>query len=128
MSTEYSHPQALAGRAVIVTGAAQGVGKGIAGALLQRGASVLMVDRQGDVLAATSDEFAAAGLPAESLVVDLRDPASPGRIVGAALAAFGRIDALVNNAIATNEPKPLVDIDAADYDFVFDVGPRARSS
>ena len=125
MSADYSHAQALAGRAVIVTGAAQGVGKGIAGALLQRGAAVLMVDRAQDVLAATSEEFGAAGLTAESLVVDLRDPASPAQIVDAALNAFGRIDALVNNAIATNEPKPLVDIDAADYDLVFDVGPRA---
>jgi NAD(P)-dependent dehydrogenase (short-subunit alcohol dehydrogenase family) len=125
VSADYSHAQALAGRAVIVTGAAQGVGKGIAGALLQRGAAVLMVDRAQDVLAATSEEFGAAGLTAESLVVDLRDPASPAQIVDAALNAFGRIDALVNNAIATNEPKPLVDIDAADYDLVFDVGPRA---
>lgn len=32
---------------------------------------------------------------------------------------------LVNNAIATNEPKPMVDVDATDYDLVFDVGPRA---
>jgi NAD(P)-dependent dehydrogenase (short-subunit alcohol dehydrogenase family) len=123
--TEYSHAQALAGRAVIVTGAAQGVGKGIAGALLSRGASVLLVDRQAETLAATEAEFAAAGGAAESLVVDLRDPSGPRQIVDTALGAFGGIAALVNNAIATNEPKPLVDIDTADYDLVFDVGPRA---
>jgi NAD(P)-dependent dehydrogenase (short-subunit alcohol dehydrogenase family) len=121
----YSHPRALAGRTVIVTGAAQGVGNGIAGALLSRGASVLLVDRQAETLASTSAEFAAAGWAAESLVVDLRDPSGPRQIVEAALSTFGGIDALVNNAIATNEPKPMVDIDAADYDLVFDVGPRA---
>jgi NAD(P)-dependent dehydrogenase (short-subunit alcohol dehydrogenase family) len=125
MSDGYSHPKALTGRAVIVTGAAQGVGKGIAGALLERGAAVLMVDRNADVLAETSNEFAAAGFSAESFLADLRDPASPGSIVAAALSAFGKVDALVNNAIATNEPKPLVDIDGDDYDLVFDVGPRA---
>ena len=125
MSSGYAHPQSLAGRAAIVTGAAQGVGKGIAGALLSRGASVLLVDHQGDTLRSTSDGFVAAGLAAESLVADLRDPASPRQVVEAALAAFGRIDALVNNAIATNEPKPFVEIGMDDYELVFDVGPRA---
>lgn len=121
----YAHPQSLADRSVIVTGAAQGVGRGIAQALLERGASVLLVDRSSDGLAATTDEFATAGWPSESIMVDLRDPASPRRIVDAALTKFGRIDALVNNAIATNEPKSLVDIGSDDYDLVFDTGPRA---
>ena len=90
-----------------------------------RGAAVLLVDRSDDVLASTAAEFVAAGLRAESLVADLREPSSPHAIVDAAVSTFGRVDALVNNAIATNEPKPLVDIDAVDYDLVFDVGPRA---
>ncbi|MCP9275217.1 SDR family NAD(P)-dependent oxidoreductase [Mycolicibacterium arenosum] len=122
---DYTHPRALAGRAAIVTGAAQGVGRGIAGALVSRGASVLLVDHQEDALALATAEFAAAGFAAEALTADLRDPDSPRRIVDAAVAAFGRVDALVNNAIATNEPKALVDIDPDDYDLVFDVGPRA---
>lgn len=121
----YSHQGSLAGRSVIVTGAAQGVGKGIAGALLERGASVLLVDVKADVLADTVGEFATAGWPSEFVVADLRAPDSPGEIVGAAIERFGRVDALVNNAIATNEPKPLVDMTFEDYDLVFDVGPRA---
>lgn len=116
---------ALSGRAVIVTGTAQGVGKGIAAALLERGASVLLVDRDADVFAANVDEFGSAGWVSEYLVADLRDPNSPGLIVDAALSRFGKVDALVNNAIATNEPKALVDITTEDYDLVFDVGPRA---
>ena len=64
MSTGFSHPQSLADRTAIVTGAAQGVGKGIA-------------------------------------------------------------RALINNAVATNEPKPFVDITVEDYDLVFDTAPRA---
>jgi NAD(P)-dependent dehydrogenase (short-subunit alcohol dehydrogenase family) len=125
MTADYSHPRSLAGRAVIVTGAAQGVGKGVAGALLERGASVLLVDHQVDELAATVSEFTTAGWTSESIVADLRDPASPRKIIDAALAGYGRVDALVNNAIATNEPKPLTDITSDDYDLVFDVGPRA---
>lgn len=125
MNGPYSHPQSLAGRVAIVTGAAQGVGKGIAGALLARGASVLMVDNQAEALGVTADEFETSGFVGECLVTDLRDPASPRHVVATALTMFGTVDALVNNAIATNEPKALVDVDAADYDLVFDVGPRA---
>jgi NAD(P)-dependent dehydrogenase (short-subunit alcohol dehydrogenase family) len=122
---EYYHSRSLAGRAVIVTGAAQGVGRGIAGALLDRGADVLMVDVNGDKLASTVDAFGAAGLTGTPFTADLRDLASPDRIVEAAVASFGRIDALVNNAVATNEPKPMVDVVIDDYDLVFDTGPRA---
>jgi NAD(P)-dependent dehydrogenase (short-subunit alcohol dehydrogenase family) len=125
VSAEYSHRQSLEGRAVIVTGAAQGVGKGIAGALLERGASVLLVDNNADVIDKTVGEFASAGWVSESLVMDLRDSASSQAIVDHALSRFGKVDALVNDAIATNEPKALVDITIEDYDLVFDVGPRA---
>jgi NAD(P)-dependent dehydrogenase (short-subunit alcohol dehydrogenase family) len=121
----FSHPQSLAGRSAIVTGAAQGVGKGIAAALLSRGAAVLLVDRHDDKLAATSAEFAEAGFTPESLPADLRDPRSPRLIVDSAMTAFSRIDALINNAVATNEPKPFVDITVDDYDLVFDTAPRA---
>ena len=125
MSAGFSHPQSLAGRTAIVTGAAQGVGKGIAQALLGRGATVLLVDRQEDKLAATSAEFAESGFTFESLRADLRDPLSPSKIVDAALTTYGRIDALINNAVATNEPKPFVDITLDDYDLVFETASRA---
>lgn len=125
MSSEYAHSRSLADRVAIVTGAAQGVGKGIAGALLERGARVLLVDNKAPELATTADEFATAGWHSESFLTDLRDAASPSAIIEAALASFGRVDALINNAISTNEPKALVDIDSGDYDLVFDVGPRA---
>ena len=86
---------------------------------------MLLVDRNADTLKTTSEEFGTEGWSAESLVADLRDPSAPDHVIATALTRFGTIDALVNNAIATNEPKPLVEIDSADYDLVFDVGPRA---
>src|SRR5437588_8567867 len=114
----------MRGHVAIVTGAAQGVGKGIAAALLERGASVLLVDILGDVLGATTDELQTLG-PAEKLVADLRDPDSARRIAAAAVDAFGTVHGLVNNAIATNEPKAFVDITAGDLALGYDVGPRA---
>ena len=50
----YSHPDSMREHVAIVTGAAQGVGKGIAAALLERGASVLLVDILDEKLSATT--------------------------------------------------------------------------
>jgi NAD(P)-dependent dehydrogenase (short-subunit alcohol dehydrogenase family) len=120
----YSHPASMHGHVAIVTGAAQGVGKGIAAALLERGAAVLLVDIKDDVLATTAAELTKMGR-AEKLVADLRDPGSAPRIVASAIDAFGTVHGLVNNAIATNEPKPFVDVTTEDLALGYDVGPRA---
>ncbi|RAU98802.1 SDR family NAD(P)-dependent oxidoreductase [Mycobacterium colombiense] len=120
----YSHPDSMRGHVAIVTGAAQGVGKGVATALLERGAKVLLVDIQEEVLDRTCAELEAIG-PAEQLVANLRDPQSAARIAAAAVDAFGTVHGLVNNAIATNEPKAFVDITTEDLALGYDVGPRA---
>ena len=54
----YWHPDSLRGKVAIVTGAARGVGKGVSAALLERGASVLLVDVAADQLSSTTSEFA----------------------------------------------------------------------
>ena len=121
----YWHPDSLRGKVAIVTGAARGVGKGVSAALLERGASVLLVDVNADQLASTTAEFVDAGHPAAQLVADLRDPEAAGRIVATALGTFGALHGLVNNAIATNEPKRFTDITVDDFALVSDIGPRA---
>ncbi|OBJ84226.1 SDR family NAD(P)-dependent oxidoreductase [Mycobacterium asiaticum] len=120
----YSHARSLDGHVAIVTGAAQGVGKGVAAALLERGAAVLLVDIQGEKLAATATELGAPGR-VEQIEADLRDPDSAPRIVARAVEAFGTVHGLVNNAIATNEPKAFVDITTDDLALGYEVGPRA---
>lgn len=119
----YWHPGSLTGVRVIVTGAARGVGRGVTAALLERGATVLMVDRD-PAVADVAGEFD-AGDRATALVADLCDRSSYQRIVDEAVRVMGGIDALINNAIATNEPKPFTDITQEDFDLVFDTGPRA---
>jgi NAD(P)-dependent dehydrogenase (short-subunit alcohol dehydrogenase family) len=121
----YSHPDSLRGQAAIVTGAARGIGRGIAEALLERGASVLLVDISAEHLAATTEELSAAAYPAEELVADLRDPDAPQRIIATAIERFGAIHGLVNNAMATREPKPFTDITDSDFMLDHEVGPRA---
>ena len=114
----------MSGHVAVVTGAAQGVGKGVATALLERGASVLLVDIQDEKLAATTSELKALG-PAEQLVADLRVPESAQLIAAAAVDAFGAVHGLVNNAIATNEPKSFANITLEDFALGHEVGPRA---
>jgi NAD(P)-dependent dehydrogenase (short-subunit alcohol dehydrogenase family) len=121
----YTHPDSMRGHVAIVTGAARGVGKGVSAALLERGASVLLVDITADVLEATTAEFTAAGHHAEHLVADIRDPDNAARIVAAAVDAFGGVHGLVNNAVATNEPKRFVELTVDDLALDYDVGPRA---
>ncbi|MCP2169458.1 NAD(P)-dependent dehydrogenase, short-chain alcohol dehydrogenase family [Goodfellowiella coeruleoviolacea] len=100
---------APAGRAVIVTGAGTGIGRATAQRFADEGASVLAVGRTGTTLAQTARDRPAI----HPLVADVTDPDGPARVVDAALAVFGRIDVLVNNAAITR-PAPLGQIDRAD--------------
>ncbi|MGX6606433.1 SDR family NAD(P)-dependent oxidoreductase [Micromonosporaceae bacterium Da 78-11] len=116
--TAYARPDALAGRTAIVTGAGQGIGRGIAEALAERGASLLLTD-VADKVTAIAEE-----LGGRAVVADLRDADAPERIVQGALTAFGRIDILVNNAVALR-PGAFHEQDDEAYDLVFDTGPKA---
>jgi len=88
----------LSNKVAIVTGASRGIGKAIAEMLSAEGMKVSLVARSRLEL-----ETLAKSLPNESLVqaVDLREPDSANRVVSAAIAEFGKLDLLVNNAGAT---------------------------
>ncbi len=97
--TEHAENSAvLAGRVVIVTGAAGGIGRATALAAGAAGASVVVSDVQQDGAVATAKELEAAGVPSLSVRCDVSDPADAEALIGAAIARFGRIDVLVNNA------------------------------
>src|SRR5688572_24870929 len=89
----------LAGRAAIVTGSSRNIGRAIAVALGEGGASVL-VHARGDRDGAqeTAELVRRAGGAAAVATGDLADPATPQRLVDEALAAFGRLDIVVANA------------------------------
>lgn len=77
----------LAGRAYVVTGASRGLGLAAATVLAAEGASVVLAARDADAV-----QQAAAGLGAVGVAADLGDPATPDRLVAAALEAYGRLD------------------------------------
>jgi len=88
----------LAGKVAIVTGASRGIGRAIAQTLAAEGMRLILAARSGDLL----DDLAAS-LDTDCLVqaVDLRASDAPEAVVAAAVAQFGQLDLLVNNAGAT---------------------------
>ena len=85
----------LDGKAAIVTGSARGIGRATAELLSAEGARVLINDLDGDLA-----ELAAAEIDGETAVFagDLTADGAPEALVGAAIAAFGQLDIVVNNA------------------------------
>ncbi|MFF8958899.1 SDR family NAD(P)-dependent oxidoreductase [Streptomyces sp. NPDC014894] len=93
------------GHAVLVTGAARGIGAATARRLAAEGARVLVSDRDADEAAKT-----AATIPgAESVGCDVADPAQVEAAVAYAVERFGRLDVLVNNAFSAAEDTPLIE-------------------
>jgi len=89
----------IEGRVAIVTGGSRGIGRAVAERLCREGAHVAVCARNRDSLAEAQRAIEAVGAGRVLTVeADLTDPAAAGRVVDAAVAAWGRIDILVNNA------------------------------
>ncbi|KAB2966201.1 1,6-dihydroxycyclohexa-2,4-diene-1-carboxylate dehydrogenase [Zoogloea sp.] len=100
-----SRADRFTGKSVIVTGAAQGIGRGVAMAVAAEGGRVLAVDRSavvGEVVA----EIVAAGGTALPFQADLETFAGASAMVAEAVTCFGRLDVLINNVGGTIWAKP----------------------
>jgi NAD(P)-dependent dehydrogenase (short-subunit alcohol dehydrogenase family) len=85
-------------RVAIITGAGSGIGRATALVLSGKGYRCLLAGRREAAIRATAAEAAASGGTAEAIVADIRGPEDRDAIVKRCLAAFGRLDVLVNNA------------------------------
>lgn len=85
-------------RVVIVTGASSGLGVAFAKACAEAGADVVLAARRADRLRETAATVRAAGRRAVVVPTDVSDPLQCAALVAAALAEFGKVDVLVNNA------------------------------
>ncbi|GED97116.1 SDR family NAD(P)-dependent oxidoreductase [Gordonia crocea] len=85
-------------KVVIVTGASSGLGVAFATAFAEAGADVVIAARRVDRLAETAQAIEATGRKALAVACDVADQAACQHVVDEAIATFGRVDVLVNNA------------------------------
>jgi meso-butanediol dehydrogenase/(S,S)-butanediol dehydrogenase/diacetyl reductase len=83
----------LEGRVALVTGATRGIGRAVAEELARQGARLVLTGRTKEAV-----EAVAGPLGAQAVILDVTDPGAAEQAVEAAVAAFGRLDVLVNNA------------------------------
>jgi NAD(P)-dependent dehydrogenase (short-subunit alcohol dehydrogenase family) len=88
----------LAGKVIVVTGAAQGIGRGCAEVLASEGARVVIGDVREDDGEAAAAAIRSGGGTALFQPVDVVEEAQCAALIDAAVAAYGRLDGLVNNA------------------------------
>jgi 3-oxoacyl-[acyl-carrier protein] reductase len=96
--SQYCNSLDFSGRSVIVTGGASGIGRLIALTFAAHDASVVIADLNDEGANAVAAEINSAGGRAMAIHSDLGDPAAPGAIIQAALAAFGGVDVVIHNA------------------------------
>lgn len=118
----------LAGRVVIVTGGAHGIGRTYCEGLAREGARVVVADVDGAAATAVADALCASGLEALAIGTDVSDEASAVAMAERTLERFGRIDVLVNNAaIFSTIPirrVPIEEITLAEWEQVMAVNLR----
>ncbi|WP_354673736.1 SDR family oxidoreductase [Cupriavidus alkaliphilus] len=121
MSTQRFDPTHVA----VVTGAARGIGLGIAMQLARQGLTVALLDRDGGALDEAVGTLAAAGLNAFGATADLTDSAAVNDAFAQVAARAGRVDYLVNNAGAVRDMRFLKMSDD-DWDLVIDTNLRSQ--
>jgi NAD(P)-dependent dehydrogenase (short-subunit alcohol dehydrogenase family) len=119
----HSYPE-LAGRVVIVTGAAGGLGRAVADGFAAQGAHLVLCDLDAGALGLAGDGQAAPPDRVLAVAADLRDPAACEALVDAAASHFGRIDVLVNNAAVLHR-MPIEQVTPKVFDEVVAVNLRA---
>jgi 3-oxoacyl-[acyl-carrier protein] reductase len=112
----------LKDRVAIVTGAASGFGAEIARQYVAEGAKVAVADIDAAGAKAVAAQLGEAAI---AVACDVSKRADVDAAVAATLARFGRIDIAVNNAGFTHRNQPLLDVDEATFDRVFDVNVKS---
>jgi dihydroxycyclohexadiene carboxylate dehydrogenase len=106
------HPERFKDKVMVVTGAAQGIGRGVALAAAREGAQLVLADRSPLVIE-TAQEAAALGAQVVVCEVDLETWSGAQELAGRAIENYGRIDILVNNVGGTIWVKPYQEYEEA---------------
>jgi 3-oxoacyl-[acyl-carrier protein] reductase len=104
------------GSTVLITGAANGMGRATAEVFAEAGAHVAVTDLAAEAVGEVADDLTHRGYSAEAWPLDVADPAAITAVVAAVAARFGGLDVLVNNAGVS----AFAAIDADNYEAVWD--------
>lgn len=105
----------LAGKVCLVSGAGQGLGRAISLEMAHEGAHVMLLERNGETVGAVAAEIAAKGGRAVPYTLDVTDYERYQKIVTDVVAAYGRIDVLVNNAAINPPTRTILDDTLEDW-------------
>lgn len=115
----------LAGKVALVTGGTRGIGRAVALEFARAGASVVVAGRKQDSVDAALRELAGAGPAAAGIAANVSKPGEPSRIVEHAVATFGGVDILVNNAAVNPVFGPVEATEPDAFDKIIAVNVRA---
>ncbi len=107
-------------KVAIITGGGTGIGRAVAAKLLSSGWALVLNGRRAEVLQATAEALDPHGDRVAVVAADIAEPATGQRLVEMALARFGRLDLLVNNA-GVFKPTPFLEHDVAAFDHYVDI-------
>ena len=111
----------LEGKVAIITGASRGIGEAIARSYAANGAKVVLAARKFEGLSAVAESI---GENAYAVVTHAGKQDECKRLVEAAVAKFGKVDILVNNAATNPHFGPLLEVDEGAWDKTFDVNAK----
>jgi len=112
-------------KSIIVTGAGQGIGKGIAQRLAAEGAKVIVNDIDTALGEAVVQEIVNAGGTASFVAADVTNSAQVKALVDAAVQRYGRLDVMVNNAGWTHRNRPALEVSEDEFDKCYAVNVKS---
>jgi NAD(P)-dependent dehydrogenase (short-subunit alcohol dehydrogenase family) len=118
----FDEAHGVRGRVVIITGAGQGIGRGMAMHLGKAGASIVVAEWKAHRAERTVAELAELGVPALACATDISRRDQIDAMVAATMERFGRVDGLINNAQTFRPQAPMTDVTEEDLDVFYDSG------
>ena len=120
--SSFEETHGVKGRVVIVTGAGQGIGRGMAMHLGKAGAAIVVAEWKEHRAERTASELTDLGVPALACATDISQRDQIEAMVAATMDRFGRVDAIINNAQTFRPTATVDDITEEDLDVFYDSG------